>query len=458
MLKTLSLISLAILLSSCSAYLSDYERPSMPYLNLYAQAYKFTGNNIAKNYWQEFSDKKLDDLVNKALLNNFDLNKACLNVQKALIAVDISGTQRHPTANASLGVEASRALDYHQSMQKKTKMNVGLSYQIDLFGKIEALNQKTLQMYKATAYDYLTMRLTVIEAVANAYWQYAFAKEALNIATLDLDDSNKRLKFVLAKYAQGAANSLDVSDAKINHLKVQRALDAKYDELQKAKTALALLEGEDPAFNFDIGSLDDAVLPEFSLDIPAKLLEHRPDLMAKEATLKSFYSQYDEAKLAFFPDITFSSNLNLGSATSFARFFSDPIGALGTAITLPFLNFNELSLREKSALKDIDIAKLDFTSSYIKAVSEVYDAVSSIDFYKKEVVNTKKQYDLSFSNYNLYFTRYKSGLVSLSDFLDASDIRRSSHMSYLQSKRNLLQATMTLMSALGGDTPYMQKP
>ena len=121
-------------------------------------------------------------------------------------------------------------------------MNVGLSYQIDLFGKIEALNQKTLQMYKATAYDYLTMRLTVIEAVANAYWQYAFAKEALNIATLDLDDSNKRLKFVLAKYAQGAASSLDVSDAKINHLKVQRALDAKYDELQKAKTALALLE------------------------------------------------------------------------------------------------------------------------------------------------------------------------------------------------------------------------
>ena len=118
MLKTLSLISLAILLSSCSAYLSDYERPSMPYVNSYAQAYKFTGNNIAKNYWQEFSDKKLDDLVNKALLNNFDLNKACLNVQKALIAVDISGTQRHPTANASLGVEASRALDYHQSMQE----------------------------------------------------------------------------------------------------------------------------------------------------------------------------------------------------------------------------------------------------------------------------------------------------------------------------------------------------
>ena len=144
---------LPISLSSCSAYLSDYERPSMPYVNSYAQAYKFTGNNIAKNYWQEFSDKKLDDLVNKALLNNFDLNKACLNVQKALIAVDISGTQRHPTANASLGVEASRALDYHQSMQKKTKMNVGLSYQIDLFGKIEALNQKTLQMYKATAYD-----------------------------------------------------------------------------------------------------------------------------------------------------------------------------------------------------------------------------------------------------------------------------------------------------------------
>lgn len=452
MLKQLSIISCALMLSSCTAFLTDYERQEMPVVNSYEGAVAFTGSFIQENFWQSFNDPKLNDLMCRALLNNYDMQTAVVNVQKALLAVDISGTDRHPTFDSTVGVSAQRALDYHQETQKKSSANVGLSYQVDLFGKIEAQNLQTLEQFNATAYDYWAMRLTVIDALSTAYWQYAYAKEAVAISNEDLSDSQKRLDLIENMFNAGSASEVDVSDAKINHLSVQRTLDSKLNELAKARTALATLLGTTADHDFDIGSLDDAHLPNFSLDIPAKLLSRRPDLMSKEATLKSYYSAYDEAKLSWFPDFTLSTNLTLGSVSTFGRFLSDPVGSLGAAITLPFLNFNRLIYQQKSALKDIELADLDFVSAYINAVQEVYDEVSSIEYYRKEVINTKAQYELASRSYNLYYVRYMSGLVSLRDLLDASDTLRSARLSHLASKRNQLQSTMALMVALGGDT------
>jgi NodT family efflux transporter outer membrane factor (OMF) lipoprotein len=451
MLKQLSVLSCALMLCSCTSYLSDYERQDMPYVSSYAGAKAYTGSVISENFWQSFQDHKLDALMTQALLNNYDMRTAAVNVQKALLAVDISGTSRHPTANASIGTTAQRALDYHDSTQKKSSTSLGFSYQVDLFGKIEAQNLQAVEAFNATAYDYWAMRLTIINSLSEAYWQYAYAKEAVKLATEDLADSQKRLSLVQSMFSAGAASEVDVSDANINHIKVERTLEAKHLELKKARTALATLLGTTADHDFEVGALDDAKIPSFSLDIPAKLLARRPDLMAKEATLKKYYAAYDEAKLSWFPDFTLSTTLSLGAAT-FGRFLSDPIGALGAAITLPFLNFNQLIYEQKSALKDVEIADLDFVSTYIKAVQEVYDAVSSIDYYRKEVINTKAQYDLASRSYDLYQVRYSSGLVSLKDFLDAADAKRSSRLSHLEAKRNNLQATMALMIALGGDT------
>ena len=148
MLKQLSVLSCALMLCSCTSYLSDYERQDMPYVSSYAGAKAYTGSVISENFWQSFQDHKLDALMTQALLNNYDMRTAAVNVQKALLAVDISGTSRHPTANASIGTTAQRALDYHDSTQKKSSTSLGFSYQVDLFGKIEAQNLQAVEASK----------------------------------------------------------------------------------------------------------------------------------------------------------------------------------------------------------------------------------------------------------------------------------------------------------------------
>lgn len=451
MRKSFSVLALSVLLCSCSALYTDYKEPTMPVVDSYAGASMFVGEAIASKYYQSFNDENLNKVVEKALVHNLDFKKAYVNVQKALLNVDLAKTNDHPSATAQLGADTKRALDHHDSTHKSSNTSLSLSYQIDLFGKIKAQDEEAIENYKATAYDYLAMRLTVIETTANAYFQYAYAKEAVAIGLEDLEDSKVRLDLVTKKYQAGAADSLDLDDATINHLKVQQALDKRENALAKAKTALTTLLGEMPNLDETTSKLDDVLVPKFSTDVPLKLLENRPDLKKDEALLKKAYASYNYKKMAFFPDLTLSAAISSGDTNTFARFFSNPIGTLGAAITLPFLNFNKLNIEKKSAYKDIELTELNFVSDYIKAVQEVYDGISDVLYNQKSLQNTHDSYILSVRNYERYKLRYEAGIVSLTDFLSSADQMRNAKISYLEAKLNNLSSTVSLMTALGGD-------
>ncbi len=451
MLKKLAIVCMSAGLCGCTLFYTDYKAPDFPVVASYHDAYRFVGEPIEAEYWKGFNDEKLNKLMETALKNNFDMRTAYVNVQKALINVDIVAADDHPTASATIGSTAKRALDYHDSTHKSSSGSFSLSYQLDLFGKLKAADESAYASYQASAYDYLAMRLTVAEATAAAYWQYAYAKEAVRIGEQDLKDSQVRLALVQNKFSAGAADSLDVDDAHINHLKVQATLDSRRNDLKKAKTALATMLGTTADHDFEVSALDDATVPAFSLSVPSELLSRRPDLMKDEANLKVAYADYNEAKMAFFPDFTLTAGITTGDTGSIGRFLENPVGALGSSITFPFLNFNKLSKQKDSKLKDIDLASINFVADYVKAVQEVYDDISDVDYYQKSLMTYKHAFELSVRNYERYKVRYESGLVALTDFLTSADTMRTAKISYLEAKLNNLKSTMALMTAIGGD-------
>ncbi|MGN1281269.1 MAG: TolC family protein [Succinivibrio sp.] len=450
MLKKIGIVCLSVSLCSCSLMFTNYSEPDFPMVTSYKDVASFTGKSLDADYYSMFNDEYLNEAVNRALENNYNLSVSYLNLQKALLYVDISATDRHPTANASLGAQTKRALDYHDSTHKSSSSSLSVSYQLDLFGKIEAQNESAKEQYRASAYDYLAMRLTVIETASKAYWQYAYAKEAVELGLEDLKDSEVRLKLVDSKFAAGAADSLDLDNARINHLKVKTTLEERRSELEKARTALDTVMGTTADKDFRVARLDSAKVPSFSLDVPSSLLANRPDLMKDEALLKEAYADYNIKKMAFFPDLTFTAGSSAGDTQTFGRFLSNPIGTLGAAVTMPFLNFNKLNLERKSAYKDIEIAEANFVSDYIKAVQEVYDLVTDVNMYRTNLKTLRHAYELSVRNYNRYRMRYEAGLVELTDFLSSADTMRNAKISYLMAKRNNLEATVSLMTAIGG--------
>lgn len=447
--RGLIMLGSSVMLSSCSLMESNYQRESMPFVSTF-DAQNIAYGKLSEKYWETFDDPLLNEVIARALKNNFDLKKAVINVEKARIVADLSENDRYPTLDASLGVDAKRALSYHDSIHRTSSSSFSISYQADLFGRIEAENRASLAEYEATLSDEQAMYLTVIENTAKAYWKYAYCQKEVLIMRQSAEDSKQRLALVASKYKAGTIDASQYDTARINDLKIQDQLEKAYADLKQNRNALNIMLGEASTVEHDAYLPDSAKLKSFPLDVPSALLERRPDLMAAEARVRKSLAVSDEAFSSFFPQVIFSAGISAGSTTTFANFLANPLGALGAAISLPFVNFHRLSLERQSSLKDQEIAQLDFVSTYINAVNEVYDAITLVSYNEKKMHNAQEQYALALSNYDRIFNRYRAGSSSLSELLDAADDKRNAQISSAQSLRDLLSGEITLMSALGG--------
>jgi len=72
------------------------------------QIYQEISNNykIDKEWWKEYNNSELNNIMNIALKNNSDLKKAAINVNKALYQANLLGADLVPSFSSSLGTSA----------------------------------------------------------------------------------------------------------------------------------------------------------------------------------------------------------------------------------------------------------------------------------------------------------------------------------------------------------------
>lgn len=408
-------------------------------------------------FYHSYHDPKLTALVERALSYNYDLTSAYLNLRQAELELGLARANMHPTVSASISSSASRELENSSTGSNRSSSgNLGIAYELDLFGRLAANERASFESFKASAYDYKAMRLTIIQRTCEYYWNYAFAQEALQLAQEQLQASQQRLNLVKVKRDSGAADGLEYDQALVNHRGVEQTVYQRAYELTAARNALNTLLGwysnQDSAQDITPLALEHTTCPQITVPLPASLLSQRPDLMAYEARVRSAYARVDEANANFYPSFNLNAGVNGGASESLVKFLTDPIGSLGASITFPFFNYNELSLQKESALVERERAQLDFVNGFITAVQEVSDALNELSYQEQLQLSTQDEYLLTANNLKRYEERYRYGSASLTEVLDASDALRSAQNRLLSSKRDLLNAAMTLMIALGGDS------
>ena len=449
----LAALLLAGMLSACTLTHSRYERPALAEVAAYDNTEMFPRGDIAPDFYRAFGDEHLTAAVEAALERNHSMQSAYLSVLSALAALGIEQAALHPTAEATLGTQSSRALDRHEHSQRASSGGLSLSYVIDLFGRLAAARRGAFEEFRASAYDYLAMRLSTIASTALAYYEYVYSYEAMLLGIQDVLDSRRRLDIIRYRFTLGAVEGLDYDQAMVDHLNVLQTLNSRYNAYDLAHNALTTMMGRTPDQVIGLSSLDRSAIPVFGTDVPARLLARRPDLMAAEARIRSALSARDQSTLSFFPEITLSAGITTGSSgVLFERFLANPVGTLGAAAAFPFLSFNELRWQRTQAGIALEQARLDFVNAYIVAVQEVFDALSTVRYDYQLVLSARREYALTRSNYDRYLEKYRMGSSPLSDLLDAADALRSASISLLAAKRDSLVSCVDLMAALGGDT------
>jgi NodT family efflux transporter outer membrane factor (OMF) lipoprotein len=447
--KSLIAISFALALSGCSTLHSTYERPELAeYTFINGEASK---GELNSDIWVNFNDELLNSLVQQALVANNDYYQAIINVKKAMLEADIADTNLIPTLDGKIGSGVSKSLDTGASANKTSSSSLGLSYEIDLFGKLSAERKAAMFSAEESQYNALTARLTLASTVAKVYWQIVYYKDAVRLGEQNLVDSQKTYQIMLDRYNNGNISELEVVQAKRDLIDVETTLFENKTNLTKSITAMNTMLCRVPNSLVEtVDSLDKIMVPTVKPGIGSDLLRNRPDVLAAEAAVKSALAQKDVAKLSLYPSFSLTADVSAGKTGDIAKFFENPVGSLAGMLSFPFLNYYQRNLDIDVASLSRDSKEMTFVYTYYNALGEVDDALKSVDLYETKLANDTKKLELNRKSEQIYQSQYMLGKVALKDYLEAQAARRNVELKLFEDKNEQLNNMMTLGKALGG--------
>ncbi len=431
----------ALLLSACAS--TPYETPQVPMTTSFTHAGKDTASaSQSADWWTAFGDPALNRLVSDVLARNNDLAAAALRVQQAQLQAGLTRLDQFPSANGGISASTSDSTRF--------SANLGVSYEVDLWGRLAANTRAANWEAQATEEDRQAAQLALIGTAAELYWRIAYTHQQIAVGEQNLAYAIKVRDLVTIQHNAGAVSGVELAEADQSVNSQRASLSDLQQQLVEYRSAVTVLLGGNPwPESSEPQSLPDMPLPEVRAGVPAELLARRPDLRASELRLRETLADVDIAKTAFYPGLSLTASGGASSA-ELGSLFNNPTGSIGAALSLPFLDFPRLSRNVKISQKSYDIAVLNFKTTLLQALADTDNALSNRTQLAEQGASQAASLEAARKAEALYAIRYRTGSVALRVWLDAQQSLRSSQLSYDNNRLSQLINQSTLYQALGG--------
>lgn len=466
--KLASALLLGSSLVGCAAVVkTPYEQPSIAvpgsFQNNTALSKQIYDDVLADQWWTLFKDPQLNTLVEDVLSRNSNLAVAGINLQQARIQARQTQSQqgvRIGDARVSTGRQFSLDGDGDRS----TGISLGypgLSYELDLFGKLANQTEAARWEARATEQDLQATAQSLIGTTAQLYWQLAYLNERYSVVQQNLATAQKTYDLVRVQYRAGAVSGLDQTQAEQAIQSQQATLSQIEQQRVETRTALAVLMNM-PVQQLSIQEpqrLPNIALPAIAAGLPASLLSRRPDLNAAELRLRKALANKDANKASYYPSISLTGSLStgIGTSTSLSDALKNPVATLGAGLTFPFLQWNDMKRDLQVNELEYEKAILQYRQTIYEAFADVENALSNRTELTKQVELQRRNVELAEKTERLTEVRYRNGAVALKNLLDAQETTRNARLNLVQTRQNQYNAYVTLLQALGG-SPIKQLP
>ncbi|ATO18710.1 RND transporter [Acinetobacter sp. LoGeW2-3] len=471
MQMTLTKLASALLLGSslvgCAAVVkTPYEQPSVAvpgsFQNNTALSKQIYDEVLADQWWTLFKDPQLNALVGDVLTRNSNLAVAGINLQQTRIqARQTQSQQGVRIGDAGLTTRRSFELEGGDSSSSLGVNFPGLSYELDLFGKLANQTEASRWEALATEQDLQATAQSLIGTTAQLYWQLAYLNERYSVVQQNLATAQKTYDLVRVQYRAGAVSGLDLTQAEQAIQSQQSTLSQIEQQRVETRTALAVLMNM-PVQQLSIQEpqrLPNIALPTIAAGLPASLLSRRPDLNAAELRLRKALANKDANKASYYPSISLTGSLStgIGTSSSLSDALKNPVATLGAGLTLPFLQWNDMKRDLKVNELEYEKAIIQYRQTIYEAFADVENALSNRTELSKQVELQRRNVELAERTERLTEVRYRNGAIALKNLLDAQETTRNARLSLVQTRQNQYNAYVTLMQALGG-SPIKQLP
>ncbi|MDB5861779.1 MAG: transporter [Ramlibacter sp.] len=450
-------LAAALLLAGCATALPELPAQPQPPAQ-FKEAARLTTAPPAEaqdrgRWWLAFGDPALETLVERAAARNTSIQEAVARVAQARALVRSANADRLPQIGAGAGAARAAGANSLTGRAPATLLQAGIdiSYEVDLFGRLTGRRDAAALDAEARQALLQSTRLLVQAETAQAY---------LGLRALDAERALVRetvaayadtLRLTQRRYQAGDVAELDVVRVETEVAATEAEALALDRQRAALEHALAVLVGDAPAeFALDTAEWATA-LPVVPPGVPATVLARRPDVAAAQASLLAAQARVGVAQTAWFP------NLSLTGAGGFA---SSDLGDLlqwsarswgvGLLLSLPIFDGGRRDAQLADARAQLDATAASYRGQVLVAFREVEDQLSALRLLQEQAKVQGRAVDAARRATTLSDTRYRNGLVSQLELLDARRSELQNRRQALQVRSAQFQSTVGLIRALGG--------
>ena len=296
-----------LLLSSCGIYTSYEPQTSVPE-NLYGEEVTVSDTvSIGNIHWRDFfTDPYLQDLIDKGLAQNTDVQTACLRVEEAKASLLSAKLAFLPSfALSPQGgintVEGSKASHTYT-------LPVTASWELDIFGKLRNAKRQAKAAYLQSEDYKQAVYSSLIANIANTYYTLLMLDEQLEISRQTADTWKETVESTQALMDAGQADEAAVSQMRATYYEVENSVMDLEEQINQVENSLSLLLAETP-HKIARGKLSgQQFTSRLSVGVPLQMLSNRPDVRMAERDLEQAFYVTNQANSAFYPSITLSGS------------------------------------------------------------------------------------------------------------------------------------------------------
>lgn len=458
MRKTL-VIALSTALAGCSL-MPDYQRPELPVAAHWPQTAQVDGvRKASATEWRAFfPDQRLQALIASALEHNRDMKIAAARVEEARALHGITRADRLPGVDAVAGGQTARTPGDLTSSGNTTisrRYDIGLSllsFELDFWGRIKSLDEAALASFLATEEARRALHLSLVSEVANAYFTLLEMDERTQLAQETVKSREETRTMISRRRDVGLAGDLDFLQADGALEQVRADLASLLRQQAAAANALALLVGQQPAA-LPAGRtlMEQGIVADLAADLPAEVLLQRPDVLAAEKRLIAANANIGAARAAFLPRISLTAGLGKASNALSGLFGGGSESwNFQPALRLPLFDGG----RSAAGVDLAEARKVIAVAEYEKTIQQAFREVADLLAARAHLVEQLRAQQAAEKAQNerlrLAEARYKAGITSHLEVLDAQRETFSAQQATLQTRRASLATTAQLYKALGG--------
>lgn len=445
------------LLSSCTLY----SKPKVPALNnpnYFKPQIKMTSANLNNNWWENFNDPELNQLVNSAIKNNYSYQIALKNIDIACTYVTQNMASLFPQANMGFNTSRNKSAAAISNVQNVNTFNPTssgfsqifnlqqltgtITYQVDIWNQIRNSVKQAQANQAVTEADSNNVKLTVISSVVSTYFQIKALNGNIINLNKQLQTSEEIVQLYNTQFSSGLIDFSTVDTAK-NQVEVLKTnIDSLEKQQQVLQNTLAYLSGQYPE-NFTV-KIDNGLNNFHNINlipsgIPAKMIANRPDIQDAYYQILSYGYLVKQTIANFLPSVNLTANYGYAStALSNLLAHSNAYWNYGLYSTQFVFDYGTRMSEYKRANYQYQSAILTYKNTVINAFNQVDSNLSSyqedneaLNGYQNQVANSKDL--LMIAN-----AQYQSGLNDYTNYL-------IDNLSYLQNDYNLTNQKLAVI-------------